>query len=203
LIREHEIESVPGLPGPLPQGERLLWQGRPDWRRLARSGFHVPLVAAYFAVLASWDAIAAARGDGGWSGVAIVLASGLACVGVLTLIAWASARATVYSLTDRRLVIRGGIALSVCVNVPLALVESVDLRLWRDGVGDIPVTLGGTQRIGWVALWPHVRPWRLTAPQPMLRAVPDAANVAGLIARTTGVAQGTPVDSVPRLAVAA
>ena len=38
--------------------------------------------------------------------------------------------------------------------------------------------------LGHVLLWPHVRPWRYAHPQPMLRAVPDAAGLARMIAET-------------------
>ena len=42
---EHEFEAVTGLPEPLPAGERVLWQGSPDWRALAREAFHLPAIA--------------------------------------------------------------------------------------------------------------------------------------------------------------
>ena len=45
-----------GLPGPLPKGERLLWQGRPALVSLARRAFHVDLVALYFGGLAGFQA---------------------------------------------------------------------------------------------------------------------------------------------------
>ena len=48
---EHEFEAAPGLPEPLPRGERLLWQGRPDWRQLALHAFHVRKLAFYFAFM--------------------------------------------------------------------------------------------------------------------------------------------------------
>ena len=38
--------------------------------------------------------------------------------------------------------------------------------------------------LGTVLLWPHMRPWHYNRPQPMLRAVPDAAHLARLIAET-------------------
>ncbi|MGA2129178.1 MAG: PH domain-containing protein, partial [Xanthobacteraceae bacterium] len=34
-----------------------------------------------------------------------------------------------------------------------------------------------------LVLWPHVRPWHVARPQPMLRAVPDALRVAETLAR--------------------
>ena len=38
---EHEFEAALGLPEPLPRGERLLWQGAPDWRVMAREAMHL------------------------------------------------------------------------------------------------------------------------------------------------------------------
>ena len=39
-------EPVPGLPGHLPPGEVVLWQGRPDAWRLAREAFALDWFAA-------------------------------------------------------------------------------------------------------------------------------------------------------------
>ena len=50
-MTEYENEPVRGLPGVPPPGERILWQGSPDWRTLARTAFHTRLIAGYFAVL--------------------------------------------------------------------------------------------------------------------------------------------------------
>ena len=48
---EHEFEAAPGLPEALPAGERLLWQGSPDWKSLAVHVFHVRTLAVYFGVM--------------------------------------------------------------------------------------------------------------------------------------------------------
>jgi hypothetical protein len=78
---------------------------------------------------------------------------------------------------------RIGIALPVTFNIPFTILESAGLRLYGSGAGDIPLVLGGTGRIGFLHLWPHARPWRLSRPEPMLRCVPDAQNVASILAR--------------------
>ena len=48
---EHEFEAELGLPEPLPAGERLLWQGAPDWRVLARRVFHLQALTIYFSAI--------------------------------------------------------------------------------------------------------------------------------------------------------
>ncbi|TFU03108.1 PH domain-containing protein [Polymorphobacter arshaanensis] len=188
-MTEYENEPIPGLPGIPPAGERIVWQGSPDWRALARSAFHTRLVAGYFALLAVWALVAALAGGGihaagDLAGVAMTLLVGALGVGLLHLLAWASARTTIYTLTNRRIVLRLGVALPKCINLPLGLVGTVDLATNPDGTGDVPLTITGPQKLGYLALWPHARPWKVVTPQPMLRAVPDAIGVAALIART-------------------
>ncbi len=75
-------------------------------------------------------------------------------------------------------------AIPKCINLPLGVIDAVDAKLRKDGTGDLPLYVAGAQRLGYTALWPHARPWALAVPQPMLRAVPDAASVGALIART-------------------
>lgn len=202
-MNEYDHEPVRGLPGRLPPGERILWQGAPHAAALARTAFHTPLVAAYFALIAGW-ALAAPLARGGvtladLTGVAATIAVGVTGVALLRLLAWASARSTVYTLTDRRLVLRLGIAVPKCVNLPLTQIEAVDLALRGDGVGDLALRLTGVPKLGYLALWPHARAWRIIRPEPMLRALADAERIAALVARTCLAAnpQGriTPVET--------
>jgi len=181
-MSEHMFEPVPGLPGRLPAGETMLWQGKPDWKRLAIAAFHVRPVAIYFAVLAAWGAAS----GGSLVGVAITLGLGAVAVGVLALMAWYSAHTTVYTLTDRRLVLRIGMAVSTCINLPLTQVGAADLRLFADGSGDIALRTNDRMPLGFAMLWPHARPWTIVRPQPMLRAVPDVRKVSALLARACG-----------------
>ncbi|MEN2787908.1 photosynthetic complex putative assembly protein PuhB [Sphingomonas qilianensis] len=184
---EYDNEPIPGLPGVPPPGERILWQGAPDWRVLARTAFHTRLVAGYFALLALWAVASAGlqgiRSPGDLIGAAMTVIAGIVGVALLHLLAWGTARTTLYTLTNRRVVLRIGMALPKCINLPLKLIGAVDLAQRRDGFGDVPLTLTGTQSLGFVALWPHARPWKIVAPQPMLRALPEAATVAALIGR--------------------
>ncbi|MFM2043176.1 MAG: putative photosynthetic complex assembly protein PuhB [Pseudomonadota bacterium] len=185
-LMEHGGEPVRGLPGPLPAGERLLWQGRPGWWSLAVHAFRVRAIALYFAILMVWRGADVAAG-GASLGEAVTAALWLsplagACLGILLLLAFLAARATVYTITSRRLVIRGGIALQVALNVPFKLVGSAALRSYRDGSGDIPLQILGDSRISYLVMWPHVRPWRMGRPEPTLRCVPDAAHVAATLA---------------------
>ena len=115
-------------------------------------------------------------------------------------LAWLSARTTVYTLTDQRLVLRIGIVLTLTFNLPLTRIETAGLRLDGAGCGDMPLSLRGDDRIAWLHLWPHARPWRLTKPEPMLRCVPDAVAVAAKLTDAWGVANQTPTAFVAQRA---
>lgn len=188
------VRAVRGLPEPLPAGERLLWQGAPDWRALSRRAFHTRKVAVYFAILIAWRAVIAAEDGQSMAGVIgaalplLLLATG--ALGLLNLFAWLSARSTVYTLTTRRAVIHCGIALPMTVNLPFNKIQAAGLKSFGDGKGDIALTLPKGQRVAYLQLWPHVRPWRLRQPEPMLRCIADPAEVAVLLARNLAAATG-------------
>ena len=167
---EYEIEPIPGLPGNLPPGEVILWQGSPDWQTLARAVFHTRLVAVWFVFVAS---LAFVGGGTGLKGAVITLVVASLGLGILYFLARASARSTIYTLTNRRVVMRFGVALPKCVNLPLKAIGSADARAL--GNGNIDIALRPTQRfpLGWIQMWPHVQPWKVAEPQPMLRAVPE------------------------------
>ena len=185
-IREHENEPVPGLPERLPDGERVLWQGAPRWQALARRAFHLRAIAIYFVALAVWSG-ASAHAEGATAGALALDTLWLALVaslpiGTLFAVSLFAARTTLYTVTDRRLVMRVGIALPMAVNIPLGAVASAGVRRCSDGTGDIALSLLPSHRASFVALWPHVRPWRFTRPEPLLRGLPDAEAAAQALA---------------------
>ncbi len=194
-----------GLPGPLPAGETILWQGAPDWQALARRVLHVRKIAVYFALLAAWCAGSAVLAGSPrlWYSMVALIVLGTISVGLLCLFAWLVARTTVYTLTERRVVLRIGIAMSVSINLPFRSVECASVRLYADGSGDIPVLLNGPTRMGITVLWPHVRPWRLKRVQPMMRAVPDAARVANLLSRALAASANQSAQPAPEFVPAA
>ena len=158
--------------------ETVLWQGRPALGLLARSAFHTHKLAFYFAML---FAIALASGRSEAAAVAAVL--GTALLAILYLLAWLSARSTLYILTDTRLIMRIGMAIETRINIPLKQITSANLRMRGKDHGDIAFELSGDRILGTALLWPHVRPWHYARPQPMLRAVPDAQAIAQMVAQ--------------------
>lgn len=184
---EHELEPQYGLPERLPAGEKILWQGSPDFSDVALRIFHLRKAAVYFAVLLMLRAGLALNDGGGLVDALVALAwplpLALTALASLTALAWMTAKTAVYTLTDKRLVMRVGIVLTLTFNIPLSQVRSAALRRGNGRSGDIVIELGGPDHIAFLHLWPHVRPWRLARPEPMLRAVHDAPHVAALLSQ--------------------
>lgn len=163
-----------GTPAPR---ETVLWKGRPALGLLARSAFHTRTAGIYMAGLSVTALLL------GNTNAALVAAGlGVALIALLYLLAWASARSTLYILTDERLIMRIGVAIETRVNIPLKQIKAASFRARGGDHGDIAFDLNGERLLSTLLLWPHVRPWHYAMPQPMLRAVPEAARLAQMIA---------------------
>jgi hypothetical protein len=117
-------------------------------------------------------------------------------VALLTLFAYLVARTTLYTITTRRVMIRFGIALPMTIQVAYPMIESAGVTLWSDGAGDIAVTLQPDQRIGYIVLWPHARPWKLTKAQPSFRSIKDASAVSQILGRALAASASQPATPV-------
>jgi hypothetical protein len=185
------------LPAQLPPGERVLWQGSPSWAVLAQGAFHLRKLAVYFAILLIWYGITSFMTDDGVGAaiLATVRMSGIALVPLVlvAVFAWLTSRATTYMVTDRRVVLRAGIALPMTINLPFSRIASASVALAADGSGSVVLALLPSEKLAYLALWPHARPWRIARPEPMLRCIPDAARAADIVARALAASAHMPV----------
>lgn len=196
IVKKEDLPVTPrGLPAPLPADEHILWQGKPAWRTLARRAMHLRGMSLYFGALALWRGIDVSLSGGSVldaiASASFLLMVGAGVMGFLTLYAWAAARATYYTLTNKRVIMSFGVALPMSMNIPYGLVESAALKLWPNGKGDIPFAVKAKRRLSYILLWPHVRPWRMTKVEPMFRSIPDAERVAAIFAEQLRLAQAT------------
>ncbi|MEY3970387.1 MAG: photosynthetic complex putative assembly protein PuhB [Burkholderiaceae bacterium] len=198
---EHELEPEYGLPERLPEQERIVWQGSPSATALFQRVFHARGLVVYFSLLMALrvalayqpeQGLAAALREASW----MIPVAGLALM-VFGLIAWLMARTTVYTITTRRVVMRIGIVLNVTFNLPFKRIASADLRLGASGVGDIALTLVPEDKIAFLHLWPHAKPWTVANPVPMMRCLPAAEQVGRLLHQACAQWAGRPLASTP------
>jgi len=200
VIKEHDYEPVWGLPEKLPEGETILWQGRPDLRAFARRALHLPGLAAYFGVLVAARIVSVLMAGASLPVTAMdalwFIGPSLLVIAIALVFAWGVVRTTAYTITNRRVVMRFGIALSMTVNLPYALVASAAAKLHADGSGDVSLGLLKPHRVSYLFFWPHARPWHLLRPEPTLRGIADAGAVAQILARALAGAASVPVQAM-------
>lgn len=189
---DFDYEPVPGLPEKLPEGEHILWSAEPDWKAVALDVFHIRAIAIYAGIIVLWRAVATAYDGGGAVDVAAnagllvaVFGTGIAMLGVL---AWLTATSTRYTITNKRVVMRIGVALTMSVNLPFKQILSADYREAPFGTGAIALTTAQTGGLGYLILWPHARPFHFSRPQPMLRGIKDSERVARILATALAAA---------------
>ncbi|MFN6955360.1 MAG: photosynthetic complex putative assembly protein PuhB [Acetobacteraceae bacterium] len=199
-MREHGYELVPGLPERLPEGETILWQGRPAWFPFARRAFYLRGLAIYFALLLAWQATTGVQDGLGAAeimlGAAPLMLTAFCCLLGLGFIGWLSARMSIYTVTDRRVVMQVGIALPTTINLPFAVIERMGVRQHRDGTEDILLVIAKPHRVSLIALWPHCRPFRLARPEPLLRGLRQQEGVSRILARALAASAEQPVPAV-------
>lgn len=182
---DFKFEPVPGLPEALPKGEHILWQGRPDSLRLAKDAWKLNWVLGYFILLTVWRVSVSASfvplTEAMGHGVPFLLAGAVAG-GILYGLAVVQARSTVYTLTNKRVAMRIGAALTMTLNLPYVQIKNADLKMRKSGYGTLAFELMGETRLSYLMTWPHTRPWRFAWTQPAFRSIPNAERVAKLFA---------------------
>ncbi|MCM2472474.1 PH domain-containing protein [Rhizobium sp. CG5] len=218
VIREHEIEPVAGLPGELPAGEVIIWQGRPLARLVARHSLKSLWIGGYFLILAIWAA-ASGLSDGQPLGgiafsIAVLTGLGAIVLGMIELFAWGLERTTLYTITSERVVMRFGVALSMSLNLPFSQINAVALGNLGGKAGTIALALREGHRLSWMLQWPHVRGWRFAAPEPSLICLADAEAVSDILALAYArhatmhagygrlIASNTSTQAIPQIAAA-
>lgn len=199
----YEYEPTPGLPEVLPEDEYVVWQGSPSTWGMAVDVFHIRKAMLYFSVFVVLRGLA--HGDNGlagalWAALQVVplAALGLAILGSL---AWVHARSTLYTITNRRVVFRHGVAIQMMVNLPFEALTDASFRS-RGAWGDLPMRFRGEYGPSYAHLWPHVRPWRWQHPEPAMRAVPNIEVVAQQLAKVVKSHQGASEKAAPTTASA-
>ncbi|MEO0497255.1 MAG: photosynthetic complex putative assembly protein PuhB [Pseudomonadota bacterium] len=183
---EHDFEPAPGLPAMLPEGERIVWQGAPNWRVLLRQRLKVWWIVAYFlgiGIWVVWNGAATGRAvEDTIIGLSLLALAGALVIGFLAVFCVLVQRTALYTITNKRIVMRVGVALSATYNLPFAKVENVDLRANAAGQGEVAVRMSDDgMRLAWLMLWPNVRPWRINNVEPQMVGLNKASDVGAIL----------------------
>lgn len=178
------VEPIVGLPELLPKGEVILWQGRPNWLRLTIESLNLWWVIGYFGLLVAWRFVTVIDylPLGTAVSVSVPFLFVAAFVGLLLCsIGYIQARSTVYTITNRRVVMRIGAALTMTLNLPFTKIDNAAVAKKRGGFGNIAFETSGNTKFSYFVLWPHARSWYFGKPQPTLKCIPDIEKVSSIL----------------------
>jgi Bacterial PH domain len=185
MNEDFAYEPIRGLPGYLPEGERVLWQGAPGWRQLALTTLWVKPILIWFGLLvavrvglqlADGASLTALIGTIAWAGLCAAASTGL-----FIWYARGVEKTTVYTITNKRIVFRVGVAIDKTINLPFSKIVAAGQHANKDGTGDIGLTLSDDSKIGFLILWPHVRSAGGGRVEAVLKALPDVSTVSALL----------------------
>jgi hypothetical protein len=136
------FEPIRGLPERPPEGEVILWQGQPNWLRLSIDSLNVWWVLGYFIFLFVWRFISVSDLMPIYQAVLVslpFLALALIVTLLLMLVGYIQANATVYTITNKRVVMRIGAALTVTLNLPFTEIENAAIASGSKDFGTIVI----------------------------------------------------------------
>lgn len=178
------VEPIEGLPELLPKGEVILWQGRPNWLRLTIESLNLWWVIGYFGLLAAWRFLSVIdyMPFGTAISASIPFLFVAAFVGLLLCgVGYIHAKETLYTITNRRVVMRIGAALTLTLNLPFTKIDNAAVAKKRGGFGNIAFETSGDTKFSYFVLWPHARSWYFGKPQPTLKCIPDIEKVSSIL----------------------
>jgi hypothetical protein len=81
-----------------------------------------------------------------------------------------------------------GVALQVFYNFPFSRIRNAALRIDKNGTGELAMQLAQGKPIGYLNLWPFVRPFHFADPEPALRGLAQARQVGDILGRALAAA---------------
>tara|TARA_B100001027_G_C16238913_1_gene318362 strand:+ start:102 stop:740 length:639 start_codon:yes stop_codon:yes gene_type:complete len=178
------VEPIEGLPELLPKGEVILWQGRPNWLQLTIESLNLWWIIGYFGLLATWRFLTVI--DYMPLGTAISVITPFLFIAALAglllcIVGYVQAKATLYTITNKRVVMRIGAALTITLNLPFTKIDNAAVAKKRGDFGNIAFETSGSTKFSYFVLWPHARSWHFGKPQPTLRCIPEIEKVSSIL----------------------
>lgn len=178
------VEPIEGLPELLPKGEVILWQGRPNWLQLTIESLNLWWIIGYFGLLATWRFLTVIDYMPLGTAISVIIPflfiAALAGL-LLCIVGYVQAKATLYTITNKRVVMRIGAALTITLNLPFTKIDNAAVAKKRGDFGNIAFETSGSTKFSYFVLWPHARSWHFGKPQPTLRCIPEIEKVSSIL----------------------
>jgi hypothetical protein len=181
----NEINRLPDEVGKaIPLEEKIYWTGKPNWKSFGYHAFGIKYFLIYFFVCALY-AVSQIESSFSFERLLInytpYLVSGTLAAMIIFLLAYFSARHTCYVITEKRIVIRTGVALVFLLNMPFKNILSIDMKVLAQGRGNLTFKVRSKKRIPFFSCWPSVKAGVFLEPVPAFRSIMDIEKVGQTI----------------------
>ena len=141
-------------------------------------------IIGYFGLLATWRLLTVIDYMPLWTAISVIIPflfiAALAGL-LLCIVGYVQAKATLYTITNKRVVMRIGAALTITLNLPFTKIDNAAVAKKRGGLGNIAFETSGSTKFSYFVLWPHARSWHFGKPQPTLRCIPEIEKVSSIL----------------------
>ena len=93
-------------------------------------------------------------------------------------------QSSVYIITENRVIIKSGAALSFLISIPFKKIKAVNLQKRKGSLGTISFELSSGKRVPYISCWPSVRPWKLKNTEPAFSCIEDVDEVATILRKS-------------------
>ena len=182
-----KFEAPKNILDAIPDGESILWKGKPSLWGFSWNLFGLKWITFYLSIL---SVVSIARFFASDFHTAFYIdflpffLSGIFASIILIGLAAIQAYSTVYIITENRVIIKTGAALSFLIRMPFKKIKEVNLQKRGASIGTISFELFSKKRVPYVSCWPSVRPWKFKKTQPAFSCVRSVDEVATILRKT-------------------
>ena len=182
-----KFEAPKNILDAIPDGESILWKGKPSLWGFSWNLFGLKWITFYLSIL---SVVSIARFFASDFHTAFYIdflpffLSGIFASIILIGLAAIQAYSTVYIITENRVIIKTGAALSFLISMPFKKIKEVNLQKRGTSIGTISFELLSKKRVPYISCWPSVRPWKFKRTQPAFSCVGSVDEVATILRKT-------------------
>ena len=182
-----KFEAPKNILDAIPNGESILWKGRPSLWGFSWNLFGLKWITLYLSML-SIVSVARFFASDFYTAFYVdflpFFLSGIFASIILIGLAATQTYSTVYIITENRVIIKTGAALSFLISMPFKKIKEVNLQKRGASIGTISFELLSEKRVPYISCWPSVRPWKFKRTQPAFSCIGAVDEVATILRKT-------------------
>tara|TARA_B000000609_G_scaffold157632_1_gene152676 strand:+ start:919 stop:1557 length:639 start_codon:yes stop_codon:yes gene_type:complete len=182
-----KFEAPKNILDAIPNGESILWKGRPSLWGFSWNLFGLKWITLYLSML-SIVSVARFFASDFYTAFYVdflpFFLSGIFASIILIGLAATQTYSTVYIITENRVIIKTGAALSFLISMPFKKIKEVNLQKRGASIGTISFELLSEKRVPYISCWPSVRPWKFKRTQPAFSCIGSVDEVATILRKT-------------------